>query len=323
MKAVRTILCIIMVCFILFSPSFLVRESQKSFVDARFIRKTGGYKGSIVLYHIVRHRPYSGSLTQWLNNRAEEYEKTHKGVYFAVEGMDEEHFYERVEHGRKPDAYSFFSGSIYPDLLKEIPDLQFSFRQGLFQTDRCIPYAYSGYCRLIREPDAAGEKVYCPDDLLAARMNIGYSSAAEDHADILYLDLRRAGDLIRYHNGFSLSEIEPIDHFTDAVCWMGIDRSASDEKTQVLMDFMDYLLSPESQQKLNAIGMLSAVSSVKNTPSSSMLKSVFKTYESVQTVDPFLWQREYDILCKDAKLARTGDAEACLRFRNRLSECFR
>lgn len=321
MKILRTILCIGMICFLVFSPKTLVEGAHKSFTDVRFVRKETAYHGSIALYHIVRQRPYCGSLTQWLKERAAAYEKKHKGTYIEIEGMDEAHFYERLDNGRKPDAYSFFSGTLYPDLLKSINDLLFPYREGLFQTDRCLPYCYSGYCRLIRNPDSAGNKTFFVNDILATRMQAGKDDASEENADVLYLDLRRAGDLMRYKDGFALAVIEPIDNFSDAVCWIGIDRDADDAKAAVIVDFILFLLEPESQQTLNALGLLSVRSDVKNQPPEPALKRVFRMYESVSTVDPFRWHAVYDVLSEDAALSRGGDPDAYERFTIRLREC--
>ena len=312
-----------MVCFLLFTPSQLVKGAQESFQDARFVRDTERYTGSILLYHIVRRRPYAGSLTQWLKRRAEAYEKKHKGTYLEIEGMDEKTFLERMEGGRRPDAYSFFSGSMYADRLQTVPDLCVPMRDGLFQTERCIPYCYSGYCRLIRRQDRAEGKTYCGDDILAARLNVGENNTEEEKADILYLDLRRAGDLIRYREGFSLSVPEPIDCFTDAVCWIGVDRETDPEKTAAILDFAAFLLTPESQQTLDALGLFSVRSDVRQTPPDPMLKSIFQVYGTVNTVDPFLWQKYYDALSEDAQMARHGDRDAYRRFANRLRECLR
>ena len=322
MKFLRVFLCIGMICFLLFTPRSLVDGAQKSYVDPRFVRQTDRYSGSIVLYHIVRQRPYSGSLTQWLKARAAAYEKKHKDTYIEIEGMDEAHFYERLENGRRPDAYSFFSGSLYPDRLKPIDDLLFPYREGLSQTDRCVPYCYSVYCKLYKASDRTEGKTYYMNEVLAARTGGGEDEASEDRADVLYLDLRRAGDLIRYKDGFSLASIEPIDNFTDAVCWMGIDRDTDETKAAVILDFLSFLLEPDSQQTLNALGLLSVRSDVKNTPPESALKQIFRTYETVQTVDPFQWNAVYDTITEDAALSRKGDREARERFLNRLRECF-
>ena len=312
-----------MIVFLVFSPKTLVRKAQETYVDPRFVRDTDRYTGSIVLYHIVRHRPYSGSLTQWLKTKASAYEKKHKGTYIEIEGMDEQHFYERMESGRRPDAYSFFSGTLYPDRLKQIDDLHVPYREGLFQTDRCIPYCYTGYCKLNKSQKVADGKTFFANEVLAARADDATDRTAEDKADVLYMDLRRAGDLIRYKDGFTLSSIEPIDNFTDAVCWIGIDRETDEAKTAVILDFVAFLLEPDAQQSLNALGLFSVRNDVKNVPPEPILKRAFKIYDSVRTVDPFAWNANYDALSEDAALAANGNADARERFANRLRECLR
>ena len=150
MRVFRTVCCCALVVFLLFTPAALKNAAQKSFTDARFVRKGKGYQGTIVLYHIVRQRPYTGSLTKWLNDRAEAYEKKHRGTHIAVEGMDDTAFLERLEYGRTADAYSFFSGSVWEELLQPLEDAGTPYREGLFQTERCVPYAYSETCGTFR-----------------------------------------------------------------------------------------------------------------------------------------------------------------------------
>ncbi len=320
MKVFRVILCVCMVSFLLFAPKPLTEAAQTRFVDARFVRKEPEYRGTITLYHIVRHRPYSGSLSAWLQKRADEYEKKHRGSVIAVEGMDEADFKERLEHGRRADAYSFFSGSVYRDLLADLPEIDAPLREGLFQTERCVPYCCSGYVRLLKNQSKHPAGRYFASDVLATYLNGGADTAEERNAEELYLDMRRAGDLIRYADGFANAEIEPIDNFTDAVCWIGIDRDADERKQAVIRSFLQWLLTEEPQQKLNALGLLSIRSDVRDSAPESALKAVFKCYETVRTVDPFRWYAEYDALSRDAALARSGDGEAAVRFANRLRE---
>ena len=323
MKYIRAFLCAAMICFLVLTPKRLVAGAQVPFEDKRFTRPTDRYTGSIVLYHIVRHRPYTGSLTQWLKNRAEAYEKKHKGTYIEIEGMEEASFYERLEHGRKADAYSFFSGSLDEDRLGGMEDLKTPVRDGLFQTNRCAPYCYSGYLRMKKTPDSTGEKTYFANAVLAARLNAAGTDAPENKADTLYLDFRRAGDLIRYKPEFALAETEPIDSFTDAVCWMGIDRDVDERKAGVILDFIGFLLEPDQQKTLNALGLLSVRADVRDVPPEARLKRIFKTYATVSTVDPFLWRRMYDALSEDAELSKKGDSDANERFAIRLRECLR
>ena len=191
-------------------------------------------------------------------------------------GMDEADFFERIAQGRLPDAYSFFSGTLYPDRLRTLTDLAVPYKDGIKDTARCIPYGFTGYCRLVRSPDGIGKTVYFANDLLAVYSGAEGEDASEEHADVLYLDLRRAGDLIRCRDGLALASIEPIDNFTDAVCWMGIDRDTDDRKADAILDFIAYLTSADVQKTLASIGMLSVRSDVRDVPPEASLKNIFK-----------------------------------------------
>ncbi len=320
MKTFKTILCVGMILFLVFAPKPLTAAAQEHFIDARFVRKEPEYRGTITLYHIARQRPYFGSLSNWLQKRADEYEKKHRGSSIAVESMNEAEFAERLEHGRRADAYSFFSGSVYRDLLADIKAPNVSFKDGIFLTDLCIPYCYTGYGKLIRNQTENEPHRYYATDILAAYLNGGADTAEERKADELYLDLRRAGDLMRYVDGFANAELQPIDNFTDAVCWIGIDRDTDEKKRAVIESFIEWMLDVKPQQKLNSLGLLSVRSDIRDTVPESVLKDVFKTYETVETVDPFGWYTEYDALIEDAGLARSGDTDAAIRFAKRLQE---
>ena len=322
MKYIRLILCVLLITFLLFSPGRLSAGAQRSYEDTRFVREKA-YRGVITIYHIVRHRPYSGSLSNCLQKRADEYEKSHRGSFISVEGISEEAFYERLEHGRRADAYSFFAGSVYRDLLCDISERGQIFREGLFQTDKCIPYCYSGYAKLVKNTDSKAEKIYYCDEIMAARQNADTFGITETAADTLYLDLRRAGDLMRYKDGFAQSVLEPVDAFSDAVAWFGIDRDTDADKTAVIEDFIDWLLREEQQIKLNALGLMSVRADVRNTPPETVLKPIFKAYETVRTVDPFLWYEQYDALKADATAACCGEEHAISGFQKRFEELIR
>jgi hypothetical protein len=322
MRILKMILSISLILFLLFTPAELSLRARESFADSRFIRTTERYNGTIVLYHIVRERPFQGSLTAWLTARAEAYEKKHKGTYILIEGMDEAHFLERIEQGRVPDAYSFFSGSLWADRLCEIPDLCIPFKEGISQTAKAVPYGFTGYVKLTKTDQTAGTKIYTNQPVLSARIGVDQPIEEEDKADTLYLDLRRAADLIRYREGFASAAIEPLDNVTEAVCWLGIDQNCDPRKYDVILDFFNELLTCDDQLKLNELGMLSVRSDVRDVPPDPMLRSVFKEYRSIRTFDPFLWQREYDALLEDALLTLRGDPEARNRFTIRLQELY-
>ena len=320
MKIVKRIGCILLLAFLLLTPRWLVAQAQREFVDARFVRSQTPSEGTIVLYHIVRHRPYCGSLTAWLTKQAEAFEKKHRGVYLTVEGMDEEAFRERLEYGRRGDAYSFFSGSLYRDLLQPLETGEVPLKDGLYQTDCCVPYGLSGYGMLLKNPPGEDGTHYYANDILAARLGAGTEEAGEQQAQVLVLDWRRGGDLMRFSDGFALAEWKPVDNFTDAVCWLGIDRDTDAGKAEILRAFFDWLLTAERQRTLTSLGMLSVRADIKDEPPDAQMKALYRTYASVSTVDPFRWYAEYETLTADAALARAGDADARRRFSNRLQE---
>ena len=315
-------MCVLLVLFLLFTPAHLASRAKDSFRDARFERKPDLYRGTIVLYHIVRERPYTGSLTAWLTARAEKFEKQHKGTYILIEGMDERTFLERIGQGRIPDAYSFFSGSLWKDRLCELPDFGIPFRDGLTQNTVSIPYAFTGFAKITKQDGSSSRRVYANCPVTAARIGLHDLTADEEKADVLYVDLRRAGDLIRYHKGFENALIDPVDNITEAVCWLGVDRGCEPQKYDAIVAFFHDLLLNEAQIKLNELGMLSVRNDIRDVPPDPILNNVFTEYCSVQTFDPFRWQREYDSVLEDAILSLKGDSEAMSRFTIRLQDLY-
>ena len=322
MKGLKTFLSALLILFLLFTPAELAVKAKESFTDARFVRTENRYKGTIMLYHVVRERPYQGSLTAWLTARAEEFEKRHKGTFIMIEGMDEKAFLERIEQGRVPDAYSFFSGSLWEDRLCALPDLCISFRDGISQNAKAIPYGYTGFVRLTKDAHSSENRVYSDRPVLAARIGLRDLAADEGKADALYVDLRKAGDLIRYREGYASATIQPVDNVTESVCWLGVDRECDAAKYEVLLSFFNELLSEEAQRKLNELGMLSVRSDVRDVPPDPSLKAVFNAYQTVRTFDPFRWAIEYDALLEDAEDSIRGDDDARVRFTIRLQELY-
>ena len=119
--------------------SFYVQNRQPAAPD---------YVGTITLYHIVTHRTYQGSVTAFLQERAEAFNKQHFGVRIAVEGMGEQDFVERLSYGRWADMYSFFSGALYEELLQAATFApEASLRPGLSVTSYAAPWFFQGTYR--------------------------------------------------------------------------------------------------------------------------------------------------------------------------------
>ena len=328
-KLFRALLCAGISGYLLLLPWWLPAGKQTDFFTALWQPKKTIKLESITLYHIASHRTYQGSVTEFLKEQAQAFEKRHRGVHIEVEGMGYAAFLERVEHGRAPDAYSFFGGDLYREQLGAydltIPEL----RSGLYADACAVPYLFSGYvlCRNGASASASlaeltGACDLASDSLNAARLCFDHVLPQEQflsgecHSAVL--DLRAAGDLLR-DGALTQLTAEPLDAFTDLVCYLGLARDVDPEKIQWLEAFFLFMLSEEVQQELTCLGAFSALGACRQAFSSRMLDAVNAAYSEPVTPNPFLWQANREQLLADAALAVCGDAYAKTRFFDRFS----
>ena len=76
--------------------------------------------GIINVWHVVKYKPYSGSVSAIMSDAARKLEKKEYGVFYSVEGITEEEYTKRIERGEKPDVISFPAGLIDADGLSEL-----------------------------------------------------------------------------------------------------------------------------------------------------------------------------------------------------------
>lgn len=115
------------------------------------------YKGVITVWHIVEFKPYLGSITTWLKERAKKIEDADFGVYIDVLGMTTDEYAERVQNGERADVYSFPAGLFSSEILMpmtEHPNVDFVsaslYRSGVYNNELlALPYLYSGYGLMI------------------------------------------------------------------------------------------------------------------------------------------------------------------------------
>ena len=270
--------------------SFYVQNRQPAAPD---------YVGTITLYHIVTHRTYQGSVTAFLQERAEAFNKQHFGVRIAVEGMGEQDFMERLSYGRRADMYSFFSGALYEELLQAATFApEASLRPGLAVTSYAAPWFFSGYVQV-----SEGETA--PVIALAN----GAAGAV--------LDLRAWGDLQR--SGEGRGEASFAGPFTDQVCYLGVDRNTSSEKAEWCLKFYDFLLSEPVQRMLPALGAFSVRTDTPCPYGDGLLVKLDRSYEAVTVPDPFRYHVHRAKLLEEAEAALKGDEAAKNNFFQRLA----
>lgn len=270
--------------------SFYVQNRQPAAPD---------YVGTITLYHIVTHRTYQGSVTAFLQERAEAFNKQHFGVRIAVEGMGEQDFVERLSYGRRADMYSFFSGALYEELLQAATFApEAPLRPGLAVTSYAAPWFFSGYVQT-----EAGET-----SPVAALANGAVGTV---------LDLRAWGDLQR--SGEGRGEASFAGPFTDQVCYLGVDRNTSSKKTEWCLKFYDFLLSEPVQRMLPALGAFSVRTDTPCPYGDGLLVKLDRSYEAVTVPDPFRYHVHRTKLLEEAEAALKGDEAAKNNFFQRLA----
>lgn len=276
------------------------------------------YQGTATLYHIVSERTLTGSVTNWLKERAQAFEKSHHGAHLAIEGMSETDFFERIANGRPADGYSFFTGALYPEFFRPLPSLlrsKDSYRVGITANDYAIPYFFS--CDvLVGKADIAlrSEGVWA-EPLTAARLDI--LPCEQKSAAGWILDLNAAAAKVEEDTSL---KFHPLDGFTAAVCYLGISQTAEDESVQILTDFYEFLVGEESQTLLEQLGAFSVLDGI-DPQNDARLLELSLSFRTVRAPDPFRWNAEYDALCAEAERSLT-EQSAKERFRERFQGLF-
>lgn len=103
--------------------AFMVIMSIQAYKEL-FVRETEPpvkqRTGIINVWHVVKYKPYYGSVSTIMADAARKLEKKEYGVFYSVEGMMEEEYARRIERGEKPDVISFPAGLIDADGLSEL-----------------------------------------------------------------------------------------------------------------------------------------------------------------------------------------------------------
>lgn len=322
MKLLRVVGSLCIALYLIFVPRLLFAGVQNNRIEQLHAIPKPQFQGTAVLYHIVSDRTYTGSVTNWLNEQAKKFERENEGAHLLIEGMSENDFYERVAYGRTADGYSFFSGTLYRELLQEFnvecPEL----RTGLSVTELAVPYFYSGNALVAQNKDATLAELHAQGELSCsafdlARFQLGNEAVSTDAASAWYTDWYSAHTLINEEEESGRLSLCSVDSFTDAVCWLGLSKDCDTEQAKILKAFYAYLLDLNVQRSVNALGACSVRMDVEDIACDPALSPLMLSYQTVITFDPFRYREEYDALRTDAELSVQGDSYAPSRFRER------
>ncbi len=290
----RAAAALLILLFLLYAgPRVGAGTGESFYVKSRQLQPPD-YVGTLTLYHIVTCKTYQGSVTAFLTERAEAFNKRHFGVRITVEGMGEADFWER-----RADMYSFFSGVLYEELLQEVDFApETDLRPGLTLTPYAAPWCFSGYVKT-----TVGET-----DPVATLANGATGTV---------LDLRAWGDIQR--EGEMGADAAVAGAFTDQVCYLGVDRNTDEEKARACLAFYAFLLSEPTQRLLPSLGAFSVRTDAPCPYGNSLLLDLDRAYKKVIAPDPFAYHTHRTKLREEAAAALAGDEGAKNNFFQRLA----
>lgn len=354
MRIYRFILSGLIVLYLLLTPKWILSGLATDPRAEVFKKPAPEWYGVVELWHVASFKPYRGSVTDYLDRAAREYNKAHTGVHIQVKGLTEKQFHERIERGETPDAYSFQSGLLYREQLSELP---ITALPKLISPARpaadggllyAVPYLVSGYAlsvntqllyqRGLASPEGADRaflqaaldskqkkpQLYAPE-ILAARLELtGTLASREDFLGGGVLagitDLYTVGMASRTEKLNLMLESVPITDYTDLVQYIGPARGADEKRRAVIADFAAYLLSEKVQRRLSDVGCAPASAEVTDLAyDEPLLAAFYAGVAAASAPEPFAYERHKSALTADALRALLREQGAQNAFNERLN----
>lgn len=296
------------------------------------------YMGILELWNIDTFEGGSVSRTAFLEKRAIEFEKKHTGTFIMVYSMTSEQAKIKIESGNLPDMVSFGIGvgdMLLPNLINL--DSNFNVREDLLNGGKfngqqmATPYLLGGYT-IVNENNSQFENVIngtvgCGESgdnnaLLALALNnfqvnnyfetnsqldtfSAYDKYLEKKFDNLLgtqRDMYRVINRIKKGN-MTARSFYNLSNFSDLIQYVGVCKT-DQVKQEISKQFVEYLLSDTSQQKIENINMFSVTG--QKLYSNGEFAEMEKTLSSpLKTLNVFLSNeklKEIKTLSRDATM---------------------
>lgn len=213
--------------------------------------KKESFSGVITCWHIVRFKPYSGSMGAWLEKHAKRMEKRHFGVYFEVESITEAEASRRSALGLFPDIISFPKGFLSGEEL-----LEMRIEASEEQTKAARSLALAASCELLlfypEKTDVEGAA------LIENAKKYSFEEFKSGKAPCCIADARGAGDMQRLLAAGKADyfDILPFKNETELVQFAGISASTAAEKLPYALELIELITGEAAQGELSSIGLM-------------------------------------------------------------------
>ena len=119
-KTIHVLVTLALLAYLILSPEWILNNLNRSIAEENLSKPAPEWHGRIVIWHVAEFRVYQGSMTDYLQARADAYCRRHAGVHIEVVGLTNKKYNDRMARGAFPDAYSFPSGLVYREQLRQI-----------------------------------------------------------------------------------------------------------------------------------------------------------------------------------------------------------
>lgn len=260
----RILIIGVLIAFVIFATPFVLSYSYHVARQTRDINQR-----LLTLWHIETFEGGSVSRSGYLETRTIAFEKVNKGTLFFVQVLSIEQAKNKLLTGDMPDIVSFGqgAGNLFVPYITQSIDSQ-RVKNSLQECGningecKAIPYMIGGYVKISRKEVIPSKSKVCPSELDIESNILDktpyelYVSFIKGKTDAIIGTQR---DLVRVNNRINRGNMnncnfEYLTHYTDLIQYFAI-TSNSKSNIDVCNEFIQFMLSEESQSLLNNIGM--------------------------------------------------------------------
>ncbi|MDO4573004.1 MAG: hypothetical protein Q4C13_06510 [Clostridia bacterium] len=346
MRIFRWIAAALIVAYLIFTPPIIRQGLARDPYRDWLTPATPAWRGRIEIWHIAGFKVYQGSVTHYLEERAEAYCQAHAGVHIEIVGMTRGQYEARVARGAFPDAYSFPGGLVYAEQLRAADYAAVEYRGGLGAVPRggetlAVPWLMSGYFLVCNTQLLAQNRMELPESadtavlqqaldmgqlempaVLAARAGLEGTLAEAGSFEkgrcmLAVLDARALGELRR--GGKLLVSALPFGPYSDELQYLGASSRTDAKRAAIVADFAAFLLSDAEQERLSQLGALPVTAASAPVYAEELLSGWLAACPEPLCPEPFLYQRHLAALEDEALAALAGDENAKKSFSERMA----
>ena len=325
-KTIKSALFIFCTFTVFFTAFFGAAAIKKE----RILIETADYRGIITVWQIDTFEGGTGSRREFLADRAKEFSKNKSGLLFLVTSHTLTGAEENFKKGIYPDVISFGAGLNISGLYKLPQNLydgggaingetyaaawcrggyafiKFNGKKTSDIVDKTVPSAIVSDCEYLMPLYAAYKCGYKINDFKVLPAKNAYAEFTLGKIPFLLGTQRDVMRLLSRGADFSVFPLE----YSDIYQYISISTK-NVEKTSVLTEYIEYLLSEKSQEKLTEISMLP----VKNVATEKALADM---YNAAKNTPPplFLGGEKIARIKEDCEAFYRGDISAETKLKN-------